>query len=614
MDTIRSSRPLAIFIGIAMIAVGLGLAVWAIAGEPSVSQPENPAAVSPAETTVAGTTVANTDELPNVDADNGSTESSEAVNGTDADGDAPPEASVDTDRAPELPLLVDLSPAARVSMGTLVRSLVISNTSTITDVNAITVNRGVEETVTVRIDLDEVGGRPVYEQLYAPATRFDTIDPGIGLTELKNAWTGRRSQIESIAVLTDTLPALTQLLGEPGQDVIGVATAEDAVRAAWNVSPTITILPFEQLTPSLVVLPIDGQNPIENANNFDVDDYPLVATYYAHDDAETPQQSARAGEFLAQIPEGNRLDEKLTVIAMTGVTAMVRGTAEKMDEYGPEWAAEVVGPALASADITHISNEVPFVEDCETNTDPNNLTFCSPLEYMAALEATGVDIIGLTGNHQNDYGYDDAIDSLAFYEEKGLPVYGGGEDRESAMEPYFREHNGNKLAFLGANSFGPRFAWATEFYPGSAPFDLNIMSALIREIKEEGLANVVLTELQYQERYDVAPLAQQRDDFNALVRTGSDIVTGVQSHVPQAIEFTDGHLILYGLGNLFFDQMWEEETREGIIVKHTIYDNRHISTQLLTTLLYDYGQPQWTTPEENERILERVFDASFWEY
>ena len=166
-----------------------------------------------------------------------------------------------------------------------------------------------------------------------------------------------------------------------------------------------------------------------------------------------------------------------------------------------------------------------------------------------------------------------------------MPVYGGGADKASAFAPLFLEHNGNKLAFLGANSYGPDSAWATEFSPGSAPFDLAIMSAAIRSIKEEGEADVVFTELQYQESYDVTPLYDQRLDFGALARAGADIVTGVQSHVPQAVEFVEGNLVLYGLGNLYFDQMWTEDTREGLIVKHTIYAGRHISTQLLPTLL-----------------------------
>jgi poly-gamma-glutamate synthesis protein (capsule biosynthesis protein) len=283
-----------------------------------------------------------------------------------------------------------------------------------------------------------------------------------------------------------------------------------------------------------------------------------------------------------------------------------------MDRFGPAWPAEVVGPELASADITHISNEVPFVEGCVANTDPENFNFCSKPEYVETLRASGADIIGMTGNHQNDFGRENALASLAMYDEWGLPYYGGGRTLEDAFKPLIIEHNGNRLAFLGANSYGPQMAWATDALPGAAPFDLNILSATIRSIKEKGLADVVLVELQYQESYDPQPLADQRLDFNALVRAGADIVTGVQSHVPQGMEFTDGRLVLYGLGNLYFDQMWAQATREGMVVKHTFYNGRHISTQILTTLLYDYGQPRWTTAQERASILKRVFSASYW--
>ena len=117
-----------------------------------------------------------------------------------------------------------------------------------------------------------------------------------------------------------------------------------------------------------------------------------------------------------------RLPQQLTVLAMTGVTAMVRMTADQMDRLGAAWPAEVVGPELASADITAISNEVPFVPGCETNTSPDNLVFCSKPEYMETLTASGADIIGLTGNHQNDYGRSDALTSLEIYAEAGLPA------------------------------------------------------------------------------------------------------------------------------------------------------------------------------------------------
>ncbi len=461
------------------------------------------------------------------------------------------------------------------------------------------------------LGLERSGGRPVQSLLFAAAARFDTIDPQITWSDLRAAWRTETVTYTAVAVIADTLPALEQVLGPAGPHVQGQATITEVVEAVWDQPATLALVPFEQLTPRLAVLALDGQNPVENAAKFDPAAYPLAATVYAR--PRPGADPARVDAVLAALPESNRQADRLTVVAMTGVTAMTRMTAAQMDRFGPAWPAEVVGPELAAADITHISNETPFVEGCVTNTDPENFNFCTKPEYMATLTASGVDIIGLTGNHQNDFGRENALKSLDIYAEAGLPVYGGGRNKEEAFAPYFVEHNGNRLAFLGANSYGPDFAWATDTQPGSAEFDLAIMSAIIRSIKQKGLADVVLAELQYQESYEVHPLADQRDNFNALVRAGADIVTGVQSHVPQAVEFTDGKLVLYGLGNLYFDQMWSQPTREGLIVKHTFYAGRHISTQVLTTMLHEYGQPRWTTPAEERQILRRVFDASYWE-
>ena len=97
---------------------------------------------------------------------------------------------------------------------------------------------------------------------------------------------------------------------------------------------------------------------------------------------------------------------------------------------------------------------------------------------------------------------------------------------------------------------------------------------------------------------------------------GATIVTGVQSHVPQAMEPYGADdpggagIISYGLGNLFFDQMWSWQTRTNLIARHTIYEGRVINTEILTTVLEDYAQPRWTTPDERVELLQRIFNAA----
>ncbi|MCB0063267.1 MAG: CapA family protein, partial [Caldilineaceae bacterium] len=138
--------------------------------------------------------------------------------------------------------------------------------------------------------------------------------------------------------------------------------------------------------------------------------------------------------------------------------------------------------------------------------------------------------------------------------------------------------------------------------------------ARVEELAQE--VDIVAVELQYEETYFPYPTASQVEEFRELREAGADIVTGVQSHVPQAMEpygvDDEGGpgIIVYGLGNLFFDQMWSWETRTELYARHTIYQGRVISTEILTGVLEDFAQPRWTTPEERTALLTTIFDAA----
>jgi poly-gamma-glutamate synthesis protein (capsule biosynthesis protein) len=97
-----------------------------------------------------------------------------------------------------------------------------------------------------------------------------------------------------------------------------------------------------------------------------------------------------------------------------------------------------------------------------------------------------------------------------------------------------------------------------------------------------------------------------------MADAGAVIVSGSQAHHPQAIEFYNDSFIHYGLGNLFFDQMWSLGTRQIMVDRHVIYGGRHISTELLTYMLENWSQPRPTTEAERRQLLGSVFSASGW--
>lgn len=497
----------------------------------------------------------------------------------------------------------------RIALGeTITGTLRAAVESWATSQGAQLVPAGAEADVRIETTQTVSNATQLNESVYAVADWFPTLRTGITVDAVRGLWQGQPTAdgLTTLLASPDTAAAMQTLWGAPSASVT-VLAAEEIPPRLWQEKEAIAIVPFDQLEPRLSQLPLDGQNVLDRT--MDLTTYPLVVHTVASGDPALVESLAAA--VREQVPATNRDLERLTTLIMTGVTAMARDTAWVIEQEGdPAYPARKIADVLSAADITHISNEIPFVEGCRADRTPNLLVLCSKPSYMEAIKLVGTDIIGLTGNHMLDYGRKNFLSTLDLYDQEGLPYYAGGRNAEEARRTLFIEDHGNKLAFLGANSFGPPINWATEDTPGAQRYNPNTMKEDIAAAQEQ--ADVVLVEYQAEETYEYAPSYNNRNQFRATIDAGADIVTGVQAHQPQAVELSeDGKkIILYGLGNLFFDQMFNPDVRRGLIPRHTIYQGRLLQTELLTTILENYSQPRWATPEEREIILNNVFGAS----
>ena len=438
--------------------------------------------------------------------------------------------------------------------------------------------------------------------IYALVAPFPTIMDGVAFSELEKAWSASSPGPvpgSPLWMTESTLIALTAIFGEPGQGAVQTVPAEELVDTLWENQPAWGIVPFEALVPKLKVLTIDKQSPVRN--NFDPSVYPLKVDF------------TLSGEQAAvfQLPATNRDPSRMTVVLMTGVTALVRATATRMEIIGVDYPAWNIEDTLKSADITHISNEVPFYTGCPY-PDPRQegLVFCSSPKYIELLEMVGADVIELTGNHFQDYGSVATLQTLDMYDERGWPYFGGGRNLEDSRTPALMTHNGNRFAFIGCNPIGPGFAWATETEPGAASCeDYQWMKDEIASLSEKGYT--VIATFQYIEYYVPEPTEEHIRDFRAIADAGATIVSGSQAHVPQAMEFYDETFIHYGLGNLFFDQM-DGPSRREFLDFHVFYEGRYISTELYTAMLEDFARPRPMRSDERLEILTKIFDASEW--
>jgi poly-gamma-glutamate synthesis protein (capsule biosynthesis protein) len=314
-------------------------------------------------------------------------------------------------------------------------------------------------------------------------------------------------------------------------------------------------------------------------------------------------------------------EEKLTKLNMGGVVAIARSLAARMDQVGDYgYPAKEIGSFLADADLTHVSNEVSFVDGCVAYS---GMRFCSKPEYIETLEKSGVDIVELTGNHNNDFGSEYNKNTIETYTSLGMRYFGGGLNSEDASKVLYEEVNGSTIAFVGYNYYDTMLgtlALAGTERAGANSYSVEKLRGDITEAKEK--ADVVIVTFQFQECwsypatdviyppcYRPVAVPDQEGVFKQAIDFGADIVVGTQAHQPQTYELYGEGIIFYGLGNLYFDQINWIGTRQGLVLSHYFYDGQYIQTKMTPILMNNDFVPEIADEEESKLLMELLKDA-----
>jgi poly-gamma-glutamate synthesis protein (capsule biosynthesis protein) len=440
--------------------------------------------------------------------------------------------------------------------------------------------------------------------IYALVAPFPTAMDDVLFADLISTWEGvpaGRMAGRALLMTDTTLEAFTGLWGSPAAGAVRTVPADLILDIAWKEMPSWAIIPFEEIQPKWKVLTVDGQSPVRR--DFDPETYPLVVHF------------SLSPEINLTLPETNRDPEKLVTVILTGVTALVRATAVTMELKGVTYPGSLIGDWLREADIAHISNEVPFDKDCPfPSPGHRNFILCSNPNYLDLLLDVGVDIVELTGDHFADRGTQAMFDTLALYDQYGIPYYGGGANALEAQQPLLLEVNGTNLAFMGCNGKrSGKYPKATSNTPGAADCDYDFFEAQIRTLSSEGY--LVIFTFQHEECYSSGPCFSHESGFHAVADAGATVVSGSQAHYPHIMEFRGDSFIHYGLGNLFFDQMTYplekglviDQTRREYLDRHVFYDGRYLGVELLTAMLEDFARPRPMNEREREAFLLDYF-------
>lgn len=400
-------------------------------------------------------------------------------------------------------------------------------------------------------------------------------------------------------------------------------SSELNVTAEEAKTEKVTWVDYEKLTPETRVVSIDNDYFFDTFTkgarytylSFNASDSDIVAAKWI----ATADQ-----DYDKRLPQGIK---GLLSFAQTGVTALVRAmtitlnNASKANGRG-SYFADNIKDFLSSKDLTHISNEASFVNDCKGST--GTMMLCSDWRTLDSITAIGTDIVELTGNHNNNYGTEANIATINKYHELGIKTFGGGINEEEAKKPLELNEKGVGITLLGYNKSSSTVGngeLSSGNTPGANGYDETTAKADIEAAKKRG--DIVIVDLQFSECYAYpdgytempecdAPINGQQGFFRQFIDWGADIVIGTQAHHPQTYEFYNGKPIYYGLGNFFFDQTYWPGTQRGYILTHyfDVNTKRYLNTRISPTWYDEKHQVYLTNEETSESFIARLMKES----
>ena len=294
----------------------------------------------------------------------------------------------------------------------------------------------------------------------------------------------------------------------------------------------------------------------------------------------------------------------------TGVTALSRGMNRKLYEVGDAtYFSSNIKDYLSSFDLTHTSNESSF------SPFANGSNICSDSRFIDTLTSIGLDIVELTGNHNQDCGDDSALSTIDTYLDNGIKIVGGGKTADDAAIPLEIDEKNSKITFLAYNlsTGGATYdntPGANQYYEESAAKE-------IREAKDNG--DYVIIDIQYYEcsayvsttedytcDYANSSAGDQIRFFRHLIDLGADMVVGTSAHQPQTFELYGDGVIYYGLGNLFFDQIWWPGTTRSLMLEHYFYNSKLLQTKITPSVYGSEMQTMVMDEDEAASFIQRL--------
>ncbi len=371
-------------------------------------------------------------------------------------------------------------------------------------------------------------------------------------------------------------------------------TQADAETIIANGHELAVVLPWSELTPNMKPLRVDGRFPTDP-------DYPFYNRL-------TLESTSSEATELVSLLQTALAPEPIVHLASVGDIMLDRGLGIVIQGGNLAYPFAKVAPLLQNADITvgNMESAMGTLGEPAAKSYP----FRAPPVAAEALALGGFDVVSLANNHGMDYGPEALLQAIELLQAQGVTPIGAGANFDAAHTPYLTQINGLSLAILSyvnvpieARSAFDTAVWtATEGTPGLAWGDPEVIAADVTAVRDQ--VDLVIVVLHSGYEYVEEPSEPQVAAAQAAIDAGARLVIGHHAHILQGIDFYNGGVIVYGLGNFAFEIDGPPETA----VLNVWLDADGVrSLELIPAIIQEGGAPRLAESWEAAPILRQVY-------
>jgi poly-gamma-glutamate synthesis protein (capsule biosynthesis protein) len=265
-----------------------------------------------------------------------------------------------------------------------------------------------------------------------------------------------------------------------------------------------------------------------------------------------------------------------------------RHIREAMGLRGNDSVFACMDDVLKEPDVVVANLEGPITENLSMSVtaeflSPEHFTFTFSTTTAELLARYNIRLVNIGNNHSMNFGRSGLMETKQWLDKAGISYFGDPDlVEEERVERV--ELNGIPFSFVNWSDWTPVGKPSASNGAG----ELNPTVAQIRADAESGRIVVVYTHWGEEYMATSSPRVQQL--ARSFVDAGAELVIGSHPHVVQEHEVYKGRHIYYSLGNLVFDQYWNDAVRTGLLVHATFTSEGLTMVHEIPTTMYQDGR------------------------